>query len=211
MTAQDPLLLTPLARLEIETERLRLVAGDASLARAMCEYQRRNRAYFARWDPPTDPGFYTVEGQVQRMQYGLVAFSVDTAYRYWLIDARRDGGARLPLSEVEVIGSIHFNQVQRGAFHSAMVGYSLDETRVGQGLMTEALAAGIAEMFSPRVNLHRLQAAYRPENARSAAVLERLGFEFEGLARDYLYIDGAWRDHRITALRNPSFIRPEGW
>jgi len=118
---------------------------------------------------------------------------------------------RLPLSEVEVIGSIHFNQVQRGAFHSAMLGYSLDEAYVGQGLMTEALAAGIAEMFSPRVNLHRLQAAYRPENARSAAVLERLGFQFEGMARDYLYIDGAWRDHRITSLHNPAFIRPEGW
>ena len=42
-------------------------------------------------------------------------------------------------------------------------------------------------------------------------MLERLGFRIEGLAPDYLYIDGAWRDHRITSLRNPRFVRPDGW
>jgi ribosomal-protein-alanine N-acetyltransferase len=61
------------------------------------------------------------------------------------------------------------------------------------------------------VNLHRIQAAYRPENGRSAAVLERLGFRHEGLARDYLFIAGAWRDHCITALTNPRFAKPDGW
>ena len=77
--------------------------------------------------------------------------------------------------------------------------------------MSEAIAAGIEEMFSPRVNLHRVQAAYRPENARSARVLERLGFQVEGLAPHYLFIDGAWRDHVVTSLRNPAFAQPDAW
>ena len=201
----------PLARLEITTARLRLVAGDAGIADAVCAFQRRNREHFARWDPPTADSFYTLEAQTLRVQQGLAAFHADTAYRYWLIDATRAGGARLPSTDVEVIGSIHFSQVARGAFQNAMLGYALDRAHVGQGLMTEALAAGIAEMFSPRVNLHRVQAAYRPENARSAAVLERLGFAFEGLAPDYLFIDGAWRDHRVMALRNAGFAPPDGW
>lgn len=55
------------------------------------------------------------------------------------------------------------------------------------------------------MHLHRLQANVRPENRRSAALLQRLGFEEEGLAREYLYIDGAWRDHRMFALRNAGF------
>jgi ribosomal-protein-alanine N-acetyltransferase len=42
----------------------------------------------------------------------------------------------------------------------------------------------------------------RPENTRSLILLERLGFEREGLAREYLFIDGAWRDHVMTAKRN---------
>lgn len=201
----------PLARPEITTERLRLVAGDPGLAEAVCAFQRRNREHFAPWDPPTGEAFYSLDAQALRVQQGLAAFHADTAYRYWMIDATRAGGARLPSTDVEVIGSIHFSQISRGAFHNAMLGYALDEAHVGQGLMTEALAAGIAEMFSARVNLHRIQAAYRPENARSGKVLEGLGFRYEGLAPDYLYIAGAWRDHRITALRNPDFALPDGW
>ena len=201
----------PLARLELTTARLRLMAGDPGLAQPVCDFQRRNRRYFAPWDPPTADSFFTLEAQSQRVQHGLESFRADTSYRYWIVDATRAGGARLPTCDVEVIGSIHFSQVSRGAFQNAMLGYALDEHHVGRGLMTEALTAAIAEMFSPRVNLHRIQAAYRPENARSAAVLERLGFRVEGLSPDYLYIDGAWRDHRITALTNPRFVRPEGW
>jgi len=45
----------------------------------------------------------------------------------------------------------------------------------------------------------------RPENGRSVALLQRLGFEDEGLAREYLFINGAWRDHRMFALRNAAF------
>jgi len=93
--------------------------------------------------------------------------------------------------------------VVRGVAHSANLGYALCHGCEGRGWMHEALHAGIEQVFSPAVGLHRIQAAYRPENHRSAAVLMRLGFEREGLARDYLYIAGAWRDHVITALRNP--------
>ncbi len=203
--------IAPLARFEITTPRLRLLAGDPGLAPAVCEFQRRNRAHFARWDPPTAESFYTVEAQAARLANGIAAFENDTAYRWWLVDATRAGGARLPSADVEVIDSLHFSQVSRGAFQNAMLGYALDERHVGQGLMREAILAGLAEMFSPRVNLHRVQAAFRPENLRSARVLERLGFSKEGLAPDYLYIDGAWRDHLITSLRNPAFVAPDGW
>jgi ribosomal-protein-alanine N-acetyltransferase len=203
--------IAPLARFEITTPRLRLLAGDPGLAPAVCEFQRRNRAHFARWDPPTAESFYTVEAQAARLANGIAAFENDTAYRWWLVDATRAGGARLPSADVEVIGSLHFSQVSRGAFQNAMLGYALDERHVGQGLMREAILAGLAEMFSPRVNLHRVQAAFRPENLRSARVLERLGFTQEGLAPAYLYIDGAWRDHVVTSLRNPSFVAPDGW
>jgi ribosomal-protein-alanine N-acetyltransferase len=202
---------TPLARLELTTARLRLLAGESDLAQPVCDFQRRNRDYFAPWDPPTAESFYTLEAQTQRVQHGLEAFRTDTSYRYWLVEAARAGSARVPACDVEVIGSIHFSQVARGAFQNVMLGYALDERYTGRGLMTEALQAAIAEMFSPRVNLHRIQAAYRPENRRSAAVLERLGFRVEGLALDYLYIDGAWRDHRIAALSNPRFRQPDGW
>jgi len=187
---------------ELNTPRLRLQSGHADLAPAVAHYLGRNRAHFAPWDPPTPESFYTVPAQVERLALEHKAFGAGTALRWWLstVDAPE-----------RVVGSLHFSQIARGAFHNAMLGYALDASLQGQGLMHEALAAGLAEVFSVRVNLHRVQAAYRPENTRSAAVLRRLGFAQEGLARRYLFIDGAWRDHAIAALHNPGFVAPSGW
>ena len=47
-------------------------------------------------------------------------------------------------------------------------------------------------MFGPQ-NLHRIMANYMPSNARSGSLLRRLGFREEGLAKDYLRINGRWR------------------
>lgn len=193
--------LTP-ARREIATERLLLQAGDESLAEAVADFHTRNRRHFAPWDPPTPESFFTAAAQAERIRLGLKAFAEGAAFRYWVSLSAAPG---------RVIGSIHVSQVARGAFHNAVLGYALDEAQQGRGLMHEALSAAISEMFSPRVNLHRLQAAYRPENRRSGAVLARLGFRVEGLAKDYLFIDGAWRDHHLTALTNPGFSEPSDW
>jgi ribosomal-protein-alanine N-acetyltransferase len=70
--------------------------------------------------------------------------------------------------------------------------------------MTEALGAVILYAFSD-LRLHRLQANYLPRNERSARVLRRLGFVVEGVARDYLRIDGRWEDHVLTGLTNPDW------
>ncbi|TDM08737.1 MAG: alanine acetyltransferase [Ideonella sp. MAG2] len=193
---------TSAAQPVLQTARLRLVGNHPHLGPAVADYLVRNRAHFAPWDPPTPPEFFSAEVQTERVQQGVAAFARGEAFRYWL----------LPLDEPErVIGSIHFSQVARGAFQNAALGYALDAAAQGQGLMHEALQAGIEEMFSPRVNLHRLQAAWQPSNLRSGAVLRRLGFVQEGLCRDYLFIHGAWRDHCLSALLNKGFDLPMGW
>jgi [ribosomal protein S5]-alanine N-acetyltransferase len=97
------------------------------------------------------------------------------------------------------------SQIVQRAFCSAMLGYAIDAAHEGQGLMREALQATLADAFGPRVHLHRVQANVRPENTRSLALLARLGFAREGLAREYLFIDGAWRDHVMTARLNPNW------
>ena len=71
--------------------------------------------------------------------------------------------------------------------------------------MREALIAIVEHAFSHEIHLHRIQANVRPENLRSLRLLESLGFEREGIAKDYLFINGAWRDHVMLALRNHNF------
>jgi [ribosomal protein S5]-alanine N-acetyltransferase len=69
-------------------------------------------------------------------------------------------------------------------------------------LMTEGLRVACTYAFNA-MGLHRIQANHLPENLRSASVLRRLGFSVEGYARDFLLINGQWRDHILTSLVAP--------
>ncbi|VVM36874.1 hypothetical protein PS682_00069 [Pseudomonas fluorescens] len=53
-----------------------------------------------------------------------------------------------------------------------------------------------------QMGLHRIMANHLPSNVRSERLLESLGFEREGYAREYLKIAGAWEDHVLRALIN---------
>ncbi len=66
----------------------------------------------------------------------------------------------------------------------------------------EVLNASLSYVFD-ELNLHRVMASYIPHNIKSAIILEKLGFEREGLARSYLKIAGKWQDHILTSKINP--------
>ncbi len=87
--------------------------------------------------------------------------------------------------------------VQWGAERGGSIGYWIDEAHAGRGIVPTAVAM-LAGLAFDR-GLHRLEIAVRPENDRSIAVAQKLGFRDEGLRLSYLYIDGNWRDHRIYA------------
>jgi [ribosomal protein S5]-alanine N-acetyltransferase len=186
--------MTPLA--QIDTERLLLRTSDPVFAAALADYQLRNREHQAPWSPPMPEALFSVEGQRERLTAAAKA-EAEGSQISWLLLPRDD--------RHRVIGHARFSQISRGPFCNAQLGYTIDAAHEGHGLMREALAAALADAFSARVGLHRVQANARPENTRSLALLDRLGFEREGLAREYLFIDGAWRDHVMTALRAPGW------
>ncbi len=68
--------------------------------------------------------------------------------------------------------------------------------------MLECLEAAISYMFTV-VGLHRIMANYIVGNERCSALLKRLEFEKEGLAKSYLKIDGRWQDHILNSKINP--------
>ena len=190
----------------LHTPRLRLLAPDATPGNpqvaAVADYYRRNATHFAPWDPPLPPDHAAPDRVAQALADGAEAFASGRAWRWWLEPLDHPG---------RVIGQVHLSGVARGPFQSCNLGYALDAGCQGCGLMHEALQHVVAQAFSPQLNLHRIQAGVRPENHRSRAVLARLGFAEIGLARHYLFIDGAWRDHLLVERINPGFVVPADW
>ena len=72
----------------------------------------------------------------------------------------------------------------------------------GQGYMRRIVSHAIDYAFNT-LKLHRVMASHMPANTRSAGLLQSLGFEREGYAREYLLINGRWEDHVLNALINP--------
>lgn len=164
-------------------------------AEALADFFRRNEQHLAPWDPPRPAGITAPEFWAAECGRAIEDHGRGTVLR-WVL--------RLRAAPERVIGRINYTQIARGPFQSCMLGYAIDHAHEGRGLMREALEATIEHVFAV-LKLHRIQANYVPGNVRSGRLLERLGFVREGLAKDYLFIDGAWRDHVLAARLNPAF------
>ena len=179
----------------LTTPRLTLEPMAARHAPLLAEFFRCNESHLRPWDPPRPRGVTEVaywEAEATRAEEDFR----DGAVLRWLMFPV-DGPRR-------IVGRINYTQLVRGPFQSCMLGYAVDRDAEGQGLMFEALQATLRHAFEV-LRLHRVQANHLPENYRSARLLQRLGFRIEGLARDYLYVNGAWRDHVLNALTYPRF------
>jgi len=98
-----------------------------------------------------------------------------------------------------LVGVINLNEIVRGSFQSAYLGYYAFEPHARRGFMTEGLALVLRRAFG-ELGLHRVEANIQPENAPSIALVRRLGFRREGFSPRYLKIAGRWRDHERWAL-----------
>jgi ribosomal-protein-alanine N-acetyltransferase len=182
---------------EIETERLRLVIAQPGLEEPLAGFYRDNFAgHLDRWSPPMTEDRLATAYWEKCLPAAVGEYEAGTAAR-WVALAR---GAAQP----EVVATCNYTQIARGPFRACVLGYQVARRHEGQGLMFEALSATLDHAFR-ELRLHRVMANYRPENARSARLLDRLGFVREGYAREYLFIDGAWRDHFLTSRTNPAF------
>ena len=180
----------------LATERLMLRQAAESDVRALVDFFERNRAHLTHWEPPRPLDFYTED--FWRRQVALHRRVGENGSALMLFMFEKGAANR-------IVGQISITGVMRGPAQMAFLGYALDAECEGKGYMHEALRASIDHAFRA-LNLHRLMANFQPNNVRSNNVLRKLGFVVEGYARDYLYVDGAWRDHVLTSLTNPAWV-----
>ena len=160
-------------------------------AEELASVLRANREFLAPWDVRRDDAYFTAAGQRPALERALDGYARETMVPLVIIDV--DG---------RLAGRVNLNNVVRGAFLSADVGYWVSQASNGRGLATAAVADAIGIGFG-RLGLHRLEAGTLLHNAGSQRVLTRNGFRPFAVAADYLKIDGRWQDHILFQLFNP--------
>jgi [ribosomal protein S5]-alanine N-acetyltransferase len=157
----------------------------------MGDYWARNRQHLSPTQPHRDDGFWTVDGQRQRVERASNDVAVGRMFPFLV---REDG---------RLVAELGLSDVTRGAFHSCHVGYSVDAGRLRRGIASWAVDA-LAGIAFDDLGLHRLQAATMVDNVASQGVLQRCGFDRIGVAPGYLAIAGAWEDHILWQRINPA-------
>ena len=101
-----------------------------------------------------------------------------------------------------ITGVININNIVRGTFLSASLGYYVAGRHAGRGYMQQGLEL-VKDYALRSLGLHRLEANIQPDNHRSLALVRRCGFVKEGFSTGFLFLDGAWRDHERWAFVDP--------
>ncbi|WP_428718500.1 GNAT family N-acetyltransferase [Undibacterium curvum] len=83
--------------------------------------------------------------------------------------------------------------------HCAEIGFWLTPAFWRRGVMAEVLPAILACCFRD-LGLHRIQALVEPDNAASWRLVERHGFQLEGILRECEYKNGKYLDLRCYSL-----------
>ncbi|MBF8184855.1 GNAT family N-acetyltransferase [Nonomuraea sp. K274] len=154
---------------------------DAEALLAACI---RNREHLRRWEPRRPEDFYTLAGQAIRLKGLLQQQARDQAMPWALTDGER------------IVGRVTLNDIVRGPFLNAQMGYWIDADYTGRGLATQA-ALEVCRMADQDLGLHRIAAGTLLDNVASQSVLRKAGFERFGTAPRYLEIDGRWQDHHL--------------
>jgi ribosomal-protein-alanine N-acetyltransferase len=108
-----------------------------------------------------------------------------------------------------LVGVINLNEIVRGSFQGAYLGYYGFLPHVGRGYMREGLRLVLRRAFG-ELRLHRVEANIQPENRASLALVRGLGFRREGFSPRYLKVAGRWRDHQRWALLAEEWRRGGG-
>jgi ribosomal-protein-serine acetyltransferase len=143
-----------------------------------------NRDYLAQW-MPWAPG---------QTRDGTLEFLRETRRK-----ADASEGLELALIENGEIAGMVGLHVAEPHNQGARVGYWLAEDRQGRGLATRAVTVLVSHAFDAW-GLNRVEIRAAPDNARSRAVPERLGFVEEGVLRQAERVGDGYRDNVVYSM-----------
>jgi [ribosomal protein S5]-alanine N-acetyltransferase len=143
---------------------------------------RRSRAIHRNWINPKAK---------TRAAFNKYLKKFETGPHHGFLVIHRDTG--------DIVGVININDVIRGNFQSASVGYYAFQPYAGRGLMSEGLRLVLKHAFQ-KLKLHRIEANIQSTNRASLALAGKCGFVREGFSRRLAKVCGRWKDHERWAI-----------
>ena len=98
----------------------------------------------------------------------------------------------------QFIGTCGFHELEEEHW-KAEIGYELHPDYWGKGIMTEVINA-VVQYGLIEIGLNRIEAIYDTRNISSAKLLEKNGFEVEGILKKRFYKKGQFVDGVIAAI-----------
>ena len=158
-----------------------LETEDAAELHALVE---RNREHLARWMP----------WAAEQDRAGTERFLVEAEEQV----ARDDGFQAAIEPEGEIVGVVGFHAIDWISRNTSL-GYWLAADAQGKGTMTATVGALLDYVFY-EWELHRIEIQCAPENRRSRAIPERLGFREEATLREAERVGGRYLDSVVYGL-----------
>jgi len=175
-----------LRRAPLATGRVVLHPVDATDGPELWEAVDGSRWHLERWLPWV-PFNSSPDASLRYAEACAVDWDAGRAARF----AVRDRTTNELLGVVGLDSCVHLHR-------SSELGYWLRREFTGRGLMTEAARASLEFAFQ-RLGMHRVRCAAATDNAPSLRVIARLGFRFEGIAREAEWVGSRWLDHALFA------------
>ena len=169
---------------------IQLLAYEPMFLRPFIEW--RNQPLSIRYNPLQTMSDAEIEKMLQAEGVDLASLKKYESFR-WFISA--DG---------EIIGTLSLKNISHSMGY-AEIGYGLSESHHGKGIITAALRILIEKIFNESP-LRRLLAYVHEENHASRRVLEKLGFQEEGLLREHYLINGTPANEIVYGLLKREWV-----
>jgi ribosomal-protein-serine acetyltransferase len=199
-TVTGPQSRQPMSEIAVVPEPIRLTGGyvlrvlDESDLDELHRLIEANRGYLARWLPWAAAQTRDDTAEFLRRKHGQIGEG--NGFEAAICDGDR------------IIGVIGFHAVDWW-HRSTSIGYWLAEPAQGRGTMTEAVGAMLDQAF--RVwDLNRVEIRAATDNRRSRALIERVGFQCEGTARQAFRLADGYRDDAVYAMLAADWVPLNG-
>jgi ribosomal-protein-alanine N-acetyltransferase len=171
-------------KFEYESENLIYRILGSESADEVLSFYTRNRETFDAFEPPKPASYFTHTYHESLLRMEQEQFLRSTGGRFWIYEKNAPD---------RICGCVSFNNVIRGCFGHARIGYKIDQSRQNLGLGTQAVSF-CTNLLHRESHLHRIEAYIHEKNEPSIRLARKCGYIHEGTAVSFARLSTSWTD-----------------